>query len=109
MRVEVDSLRLHVPRGVERLGGERDVDLFPGLELLAEFLGERDLLLEEHPAPLRAALLLDGLLEEVRLGEVFAVVQGHVDPVAKSSEVIGVSSSHRESSKRAMALMTWHM
>merc|ERR1719322_1132626 len=34
VRVEVDRLRLHVPRGVEGLGGEHQVDLVAGPELL---------------------------------------------------------------------------
>ena len=32
VRVPVDSLRLHVPRRVERLGSEREVDLLAGLD-----------------------------------------------------------------------------
>ena len=36
---------------------------FTSLEFLAEVFGDGDRLLEEDPAPLRAALLLDGLLQ----------------------------------------------
>ena len=75
VRVEVDRLRLHVPRRVERLRGEHDVDPLARLQLLAEILRDGDLLLEEDPAPLRAPLLLDGLLQQVGLGEIFPVVQ----------------------------------
>ena len=63
VRVEVDSLWLHVPRRVERFGSKHEVNLFAGLEFLAEVLGNWNCLLEKDPAPLRAAFLLDRLLE----------------------------------------------
>ena len=81
VRIEVDRLRLHVPRRVERLRGEHDVDPLARLQPLAEVLRDGDLLLEEDPAPLRAPLLLDRLLQQVGLGEVLSVVQRDVNPV----------------------------